>query len=167
MHKVAQRWARLVLGWLTMALVGRVYHVFKTTRSDQPLIFPGSLNWVLAFIGCSKVAGSHFCPAEVGLDCWSAGMAGRPWRPPIPVLTGPDVISSTETKQRAAAGSRLISLLTYSAGACVVAGRSRCSWWAVNRCWPRSSTPSPSTSVISAASRRCPPSAHLCRCVVV
>ena len=53
-NKVALRWARLVLGWVT--IFGRVppRYVTKPTRSTQPCIPPGSLNQVLALIGWGK-----------------------------------------------------------------------------------------------------------------
>jgi len=49
MNEVDQRWARLVLGWVTVS-----DELNKPTRSTQPCISPGSLNRVPALIGWGK-----------------------------------------------------------------------------------------------------------------
>ena len=58
-NEVILRWARLVLGWVTV--FGPVYHVVcnqANYRSTQPSIPLGALNQVAVSIGQVKVAGS-------------------------------------------------------------------------------------------------------------
>jgi len=98
MNEIALRWARLVLGWVTV--FGRVYippqYVTKPTRSTQPCIPPVLLNRVPALISwgkggnvtsakCDPIWHVSSCSSEAVLNCYTSYL--------YPIKTGRNILS--------------------------------------------------------------------------